>query len=123
LENVYDSSLFTHLIFRENSESNIFIENSSSDKNKTENTSRNANETDAKDEKNSEKNRIYPKAVDGFLRVKIPVAEVEGDFRMIPGGTVNEGRECETLVQVLQYGTYQVRTLQQSTVCMNIRNN
>jgi hypothetical protein len=44
------------------------------------------------------------------LRIMIPVAEVEGDFRMIPGNENNMGRKCETEVQVLQYGTYQVRT-------------
>lgn len=44
------------------------------------------------------------------LRIMIPVAGVEGDFRMIPGNENNIGRKCETEVQVLQYGTYQVRT-------------
>jgi hypothetical protein len=44
------------------------------------------------------------------LRIMIPVAGVEGDFRMIPGNENNMGRKCETEVQVLQYGTYQVRT-------------
>jgi hypothetical protein len=44
------------------------------------------------------------------LRIMIPVAGVEGDFRMIPGNKNNMGRKCETEVQVLQYGTYQVRT-------------
>ena len=43
------------------------------------------------------------------LRIMIPVAGVEGDFRMIPGNENNIGRKCDTEVQVLQYGTYQVR--------------
>jgi hypothetical protein len=88
------------------------MENTSSDRS---NKKENEKESRRKDE-TDERNEIYPEIKDGFLRVKIPVAEVEGDFRMIPGGTVNEGRECETLVQVLQYGMYQVRTLQCSAV-------
>ena len=44
------------------------------------------------------------------LRIMIPVAGLEGDFRMIPGNENNMGRKCETEVQVLQYGPYQVRT-------------
>jgi hypothetical protein len=122
LENVYDTSHFTDLIYRVHSESNNVIENASSERN---NKKENEKESRNKDETNV-RNEIYPEIKDGFLRVKIPVAEVEGDFRMIPGGTVNEGRECETLVQVLQYGMYQVRTLQYSTVwcsavCMKFR--
>jgi hypothetical protein len=114
LKNVYDSSLFTDLVSRFDSESDMVggkfsNENENSKKSCHENENENkVNEV----EENTSDNNFYPKIKDGFLRVKIPVAEVEGDFRMVPGGPVNEGRECETLVQVLQYGMYQVRTLQ-----------
>lgn len=47
---------------------------------------------------------------DDILKISIPVAEVEGDFRMIPGDSNNIGRNCETELRVLQHGTYQVRT-------------
>jgi hypothetical protein len=41
------------------------------------------------------------------LRVNIPVAQVEGDFRMEPGHEANIGRKCETDIEVLEYGEYQ----------------
>ena len=46
--------------------------------------------------------------ITGFLRIKIPIAGLEGDFRMLPGTAKLEGRACETEVQVLQFGFYQV---------------
>ena len=44
----------------------------------------------------------------GFLRIKIPIAAVDGDFRMQPGTAKIKGRASETELQILQYGFYQV---------------
>ena len=53
---------------------------------------------------------LYPTITSEHLRIKIPIAVVDGDFRMEPGNEKSKGRKSETDLQVLQYGTYQVST-------------
>ena len=73
-------------------------------------------ETSTKENGEKEENSILSKKnmseKDDILKICIAVAEVEGDFRMIPGDSNNIGRNCETELRVLQHGTYQVRTKQ-----------
>eukprot|EP01031_Cornospumella_fuschlensis_P026730 gene26730-32299_t len=41
------------------------------------------------------------------LVIRVPVAELDGDFRMEPGHDDNPGKPCETELTVLEYATYQ----------------
>lgn len=102
LKSVYDPAQFDRNIFR--IKKNLKNLPSSS----TVSTVTPINENGEKEENGILSNEnVFEKDV---LKISIPVAEVEGDFRMIPGNGNNIGRNCETELRVLQYGTYQVRT-------------
>jgi hypothetical protein len=54
--------------------------------------------------------RVYRlRGAEHRLVINVPVAEIPGDFRMEPGHDDNPGKHCETVLEVLQHGVYQVR--------------
>ena len=121
LSTVYDPSIFTNKIFRVKSTEDQNNENVSNGlKNDTKSPSINTKKeeintinSNTKVEKNSNEvlcSSLYPTISSEHLRIKIPIAVVEGDFRMEPGNDKNKGRQSETDLTVLEYGTYQVRT-------------
>lgn len=101
LKSVYNPAQFNGDIFRIKNSTNLPTSSTVS-------TVTSINENGEKEESGTLSNENVSE--ENILKISIPVAEVEGDFRMIPGNGNNIGRNCETELQVLQYGMYQVRT-------------
>ena len=101
LKSVYNPAQFNGDIFRIKNSTNLPTSSTVS-------TVTSINENGEKEESGTSSNENVSE--ENILKISIPVAEVEGDFRMIPGNGNNIGRNCETELQVLQYGMYQVRT-------------
>ena len=102
LKSVYNPAQFNGNVFRIKKNSTTLPTSS------TVSTVTSINENGEKEESGNLSNENVSE--ENILKISIPVAEVEGDFRMIPGNGNNIGRNCETELQVLQYGMYQVRT-------------
>ena len=102
LKSVYNTAQFNGNIFRIKKNSTNLSTSS------TVSTVTSINENGEKEDSGTLSNENVSE--ENILKISIPVAEVEGDFRMIPGNGNNIGRNCETELQVLQYGMYQVRT-------------
>ena len=113
LKNVYDTQLFQNQIYRINN----IVEHSPkysqehsqeySQKHCQEQGNISHHSSHSNDEKFLLDENTNPRNL-GFLRIKIPIAGVDGDFRMQPGTAKIKGRASETIVEVLQYGFYQV---------------
>ena len=103
LKNVYDTKLFQNQIYRINN----IVEDSQeySQEHSQEHSSKYSSQSNEEKNSNDEEKKSQNL---GFLRIKIPIAVVDGDFRMQPGTAKIKGRASETEVQILQYGFYQV---------------
>ena len=103
LKNVYDTKLFQNQIYRINN----IVEDSQeySQEHSQEHSSKFSSQSNEEKNSNDEKKKSQNL---GFLRIRIPIAVVDGDFRMQPGTAKIKGRASETEVQILQYGFYQV---------------
>ena len=107
LKNVYDTKLFQNQIFRINKivEDSQEYSQEYSQGNSQEHSSKYSSQSNEEKNSNDEEKKSQNL---GFLRIRIPIAVVDGDFRMQPGTAKIKGRASETEVQILQYGYYQV---------------